>query len=302
MKSIVTGGGGFIGSELVTELTSRKHDVEVINRVNQHGLFEGCDLTSRNMIPQLVKGIREFNPDVIFHLASDTSIKRSWDNPYEFINRNISITENLIEAIAMSGLNPLLILMSTSAVYDDKDSPIEETFRLAPSSPYAISKLALESVALRYRNAVIVRPFFTIGAKRKGDIIQDWLEQLKRIKNIGVPAYLNVGDLSLERDYLEVSESAKSLIQISEKATPGETYNLCSGTSTRLNDICRALISEMGCDDLVQLKINPDLNQKARQKVIGDNSKLHQCGVRPIFNLKNSLKLILANQESEKMN
>jgi GDP-4-dehydro-6-deoxy-D-mannose reductase len=302
MKTIVTGAAGFIGSELVTELRSRNHGVEVINRVNQQGLFEGCNLTSRNMIPQLVKGIREANPDVIFHLASDTSIKKSWDNPYEFINSNISITENLVEAIGMSGLNPLLILMSSSAVYDDKDSPIEESFRLAPSSPYAISKLTLESVALRYRNAVIVRPFFTIGAKRKGDIIHDWLEQLKRIQNLGVPTYLNVGDLSLERDYLEVNESAKSLIQISEYATPGEIYNLCSGTSTRLEDICHTLISEMGCDKLAQLKINPDLNQKARQKVIGDNSKLRQCGVKPLFNLKNSIKLILANHESAAKN
>jgi GDP-4-dehydro-6-deoxy-D-mannose reductase len=298
MKTIVTGAGGFIGSELVTELRSRNHGVEVINRVNQQGLFEGCNLTSRNMIPRLIKGIRETTPDVIFHLASDTSIKKSWDNPYEFINSNVSITENLVEAIGMSGLNPLLILMSSSAVYDDKDSPIEESFRLAPSSPYAISKLALESVALRYRNAVIVRPFFTIGAKRKGDIIHDWLEQLKRIQNLGVPAYLNVGDLSLERDYLEVNESAKSLIQISEYATPGEIYNLCSGTSTRLHDVCHTLISEMGCDKLVQLKINPDLNQKAKQRVIGDNSKLRQCGVKPLFNLKNSIKLILANHES----
>lgn len=298
MRTIVTGAGGFIGSELVTELRSRNHAVEVIARVNQQGLFEGCNLTLRNMIPRLVKGMREFNPDVIFHLASDTSIKKSWDNPYEFINSNISITENLVEAIRLSGLNPLLILMSSSAVYDDKDSPIEESFRLAPSSPYAISKLALESVALRYRNAIIVRPFFTIGAKRKGDIIHDWLEQLQRIQNLGVPTYLNVGDLSLERDYLEVNESAKSLMQISEYATPGEIYNLCSGISTRLQDICHTLISEMGCDKLVKLKINPDLNQKARQRVIGDNSKLRQCGVTPTFNLKNSIKLILVNHES----
>jgi len=298
MKTIVTGAGGFIGSELVTELTIRKHTVEVINRVNQQGLFEGCDLTSRNMIPQLVKGIREFNPDVIFHLASDTSIKKSWDNPYDFINHNISITENLIEAIGLSGLDPFLILMSSSAVYDDNNSPIDESFRLAPSSPYAISKLAGEAVALRYRNAAIVRPFFTIGAKRKGDIIHDWLAQLKTIKDLGVPAYLHVGDLSLERDYLEVNESAKSLIQISENAIPGEIYNLCSNTSTSLQDICDTLIAEMSCQSLVKLNVNSDLVQKARQRVIGDNSKLNQFGVKPTFNLNSSIKMIAASHIS----
>jgi GDP-4-dehydro-6-deoxy-D-mannose reductase len=299
MRTIVTGAGGFIGSELVTELRKNKHVVEVINRINIQGLFSGCDLTSRNVIPNLAMGIRELNPDVIFHLASDTSIKKSWINPYEFIKSNIFITENLVEAIALSGLDPMLILMSSSAVYDDKSSPIEESFRLAPSSPYAISKLAGEAVALRYRNSVVVRPFFTIGAKRKGDIIHEWLPQIKKIKSLGVPAYLNVGDLSLERDYLDVSESAKSLIQISENATPGEIYNLCSNTSTRLQDVCDALISEMQCDSLVKFNIKPDLNQYARQRVIGDNSKLNQFGINPIFNLKSSISIIAATHISK---
>lgn len=292
MRIVVTGASGFIGSSLVKTLVSRQHSVAEINRVGANGIFSDLNLLAKQDVQKIAIGIREFEPDIVFHLAANTSIDASWKSPYDFISENIALSENLLEAIKISGKIPLLVLMSSSAVYDDSDSRISETFRLAPSSPYAISKLSTEAIALRYLNTIVVRPFFTVGASRRGDIIDEWLSKIIEIKLSGLEGLLEVGDLSLERDYLDVEDSARLLIEIAEKGIPGEIYNLCSGISTRLYDICEILIEHVASGSKIEIKSKTILNSKSRKKVVGNNSKLKLLGIEPGNKLRESIKKI----------
>ena len=293
MKAVVTGANGFIGSALISALVSNRYSVAEINRVNESGLFAGLNLSSKQDIRDISNKIRDFAPDIIFHLASNTSIEASWRSSFEFISGNISLGENLLDAIVLSGTHPLLVLASSSAVYDDSNFKIPETFRLAPSSPYAISKLSTENIALRYSKTIIVRPFFTIGANRRGDVIDEWLSAINEIKLSGSHGVLRVGDLTLERDYLEVDESARLLVEIAEKGSIGEIYNLCSGESISLQKVCESLIQATQSTPLISIKSTEKMGPTTKRRVLGDISKLAKLGIEPSFNLEKSLKKIV---------
>ena len=294
----MTGANGFIGTELVRTLNSNLNNVVEINRINKSGLFRNLNLSGKQDVKKIADKIREFDPDVIFHLASNTSIKASWENPFEFIRDNILLSENLLEAIELSGIEPLLILLSSSAVYDDSNLEIPETFRLAPSSPYAISKLSSETIALRYPNTMVIRPFFTIGANRRGDIIDEWLSGINTIRASGKPGTLNVGDLTLLRDYLDVEVSAKLLVEIAMKGSAGEIYNLCSGVGTTMQNVCNALIKATGSGKLVAVQSEIESKSISKHKVIGDKSKLAKLGIKPYFDLNKTINKILSDRKN----
>ena len=293
MKAVVTGANGFIGSALISALVSNRYSVAEINRVNESGLFAGLNLSSKQDVRNISNKIRDFAPDIIFHLASNTSIEASWRSSFEFISGNINLGENLLDAIVLSGTHPLLVLASSSSVYDDSDFKIPETFRLAPSSPYAISKLSTENIALRYSKTIIVRPFFPIGANRRGDVIDEWLSAINEIKLSGSHGVLRVGDLTLERDYLEVDESARLLIEIAEKGSIGEIYNLCSGEGISLQKVCESLIQATQSTPLISIKSTEKMGPTTKRRVVGDISKLAKLGIEPSFNLEKSLKKIV---------
>lgn len=292
MRAVVTGANGFIGRVLSNTLVLKQHTISEINRINESGIFSECNLLLKQDIKNIAAGFHEFKPDVIFHLAAKTSIEASWKSPFELMSENIAFGENLLEAIHSSGTNPLLILVSSSAVYDESSSVIAETYRLAPSSPYAVSKLASEALALRYPKSIIVRPFFTIGAGRRGDIIDEWVCAIEKIKASNSPGILNVGDLSLERDYLDVDECSRILIEIAEKGSAKEIYNVCSGISTSLENVCTSLVEVTKSSTLITIKSNAVQNTRFKKRVVGDTSKLSKLGITPRFNLRESLRHI----------
>ena len=282
-----------MGKALVSALVSSRYDVAEINRVNESGFFSGTNLFAKQDVQNIASKIQEFEPHFIFHLASNTSINASWERPFDFINGNILLAENLLEAIKLSGAQPLLLLLSSSAVYDDSDVQIPETFRLAPSSPYAISKLSTENIALRYSNTIIIRPFFTIGAGRRGDVIDEWLSAISEMKLSGSHGVLKVGDLTLERDYLEVDQSARLLIEIAEKGSTREIYNLCSGVTTSLQKISESLIQVTQSAPLISVQSTKSKDLKIKRKVVGDISKLTKLGIEPTFDLDASIDKIV---------
>ena len=91
MKTVVTGANGFIGRALTSSLLSSAHTVAEINRVNLAGLFSDLNLAIRQDAQKIALGLENYNPDVIFHLASNTSINASWKSPFEFMSGNIEL-------------------------------------------------------------------------------------------------------------------------------------------------------------------------------------------------------------------
>ena len=171
LKVLVTGGAGFIGSNIVEELLKKGHSVRVLDnfstgkRDNLNGLeddihlFEG-DIRSHNIVQEAVNGM-----DVILHQAALPSVPRSIKDPITTNDVNINGTLNLLEAAVKSSVQRFVYASSSSVYGDSPELPKKETMTPNPLSPYAVSKLAgekycqvfsriygLETIGLRYFN------------------------------------------------------------------------------------------------------------------------------------------------------
>ena len=155
MKALITGGAGFIGSNIAKELASRGSDVVVLDdlssgyRSNIQGIAGVClveaDVRDPTAVDAAVKGI-----DVIFHLAASVGNKRSIDQPVNDAEINVIGTLRVLEAARMAGVRKVVISSSAGIFGELKTLPIREDHPVEPDSPYGASKLCAEKEGLAY--------------------------------------------------------------------------------------------------------------------------------------------------------
>ena len=161
-RFIVTGGFGFIGSNLIRHLLNKNYKVLNIDNLsysaqkyNLIGInsknykFKKIDINKKK---EILKVLRNFKPNGIFNLAADTHVDRSIDNSYNFIKNNILGTYNLLEALRLFEKKIKLIHISTDEVYGDVPAPKRsyENSPYIPSSPYSASKASSDHLVLAY--------------------------------------------------------------------------------------------------------------------------------------------------------
>jgi UDP-glucose 4-epimerase len=213
MKKIaVTGGAGFIGSNLVERLLSHGHEVTVVDDLST-GLksnldltkitFHEISLTERDGLAKAVKGV-----DAIVHLGARGSVPRSLKNPIATHDVNATGTLNVLEAARSNGVH--VIFSSSSSVYGRNGQlPKDESMWLSPLTPYAASKLAAEGYVQAYGAAydvpvTLLRFFNVFGPKQRPDheyaaVLPKWI--WKAMNNEAIDVY---GDGSQTRDFTYV--------------------------------------------------------------------------------------------------
>ena len=246
---IVTGGLGFIGSNLIDLLISKKYSVINLDKVSYSSNFYNlkeykshtkykfikCDLNSKKILNILLK----YKPICIFNLAAETHVDRSIDGPKNFINSNILGTFNLLEAfkIFSSKHNSKLVHISTDEVYGDiLKGRSDEKYSYKPSSPYAASKAASDHLVYSYIRtykipAVISNCSNNYGPKQHPEkLIPKLIYNI--INNKELPIY---GRGKNSREWLHVKDHCIALFKIFEKGKNGEFYNI--GSNKNLNNI-----------------------------------------------------------------
>jgi UDP-glucose 4-epimerase len=213
MKKIaVTGGAGFIGSNLVERLLSQGHEVTVVDDLST-GLksnldltkvsFHEISLTDRDALAKAVKGV-----DAIVHLGARGSVPRSIKNPIATHDVNATGTLNVLEAARSNGAH--VVFSSSSSVYGRNGQlPKDESMWLSPLTPYAASKLAAEGYVQAYGAAyevpvTLLRFFNVFGPKQRPDheyaaVLPKWI--WKAMNNEAIDVY---GDGSQTRDFTYV--------------------------------------------------------------------------------------------------
>ena len=248
-KIIVTGGLGFIGSNLIDLLISKKYSVINLDKVSYSSNFYNlkiykshtkytfikCDLNSKKMLNILLK----YKPICIFNLAAETHVDRSIDGPKNFINSNILGTFNLLEAfrIFSSKHNTKLVHISTDEVYGDiLKGRSDEKCSYKPSSPYAASKAASDHLVYSYIRtykipAVISNCSNNYGPKQHPEkLIPKLIYNI--VHNKELPIY---GRGKNSREWLHVKDHCMALFKIFDKGKIGEFYNI--GSYKNLNNI-----------------------------------------------------------------
>ena len=247
-KILVTGGLGFIGSNLIKLLIKKKNKVINIDKVtyasnfyntkeflkNQNYKFVKCDLNNKKKLRQII-GI--FKPNVIFNLAAETHVDRSIDGPKNFISSNIIGTFNLLEIIRTLKNKTKLIHISTDEVYGDVltgRSKEEDSYK--PSSPYSASKASSDHLVYSYIRTFNIPAIVTNCSNNYGP--RQHPEKLipKLIYNIlnnkELPIY---GKGKNSREWIYVDDHCEALIKVSKVGKLGEFYNI--GSNYNLDNI-----------------------------------------------------------------
>jgi len=240
-KVIVTGGLGFIGSNLINIL-KKKYFIINIDKVTYASNFKNIDPDIKNykFYKQdinnkifIKKILEKYNPSIIFNLAAETHVDRSIDGPKQFIESNILGVFNLLEAIRDYKKKIKLIHISTDEVYGDikKNHKSKEEDRYNPSSPYSASKASADLLIKSYIRTYKIPAIITNCCNNFGP--NQYPEKLipTIIYNIlnkkPIPIY---GIGKNVREWIYVEDHCDALIKIAEKGIIGENYNIGSGT------------------------------------------------------------------------
>jgi len=277
-KIVVTGGLGFIGSNLIDLLIKNGFFVLNIDKVsyasnfyntlnfknNKNYKYLKLNINNKN---KLIKIFAKYKPIGIFNLAAETHVDRSIDSPDQFINSNILGTFNLLEAFrkySKKNKKSKLIHISTDEVYGDIiKGRTKENYPYSPSSPYAASKASSDHLVLSYVKTFKINAMITNCSNNYGP--RQHPEKLipKMIYNIlnGKPLPL-YGNGKNSREWIYVKDHCEALIKVFKSGKIGQTYNIGSNKNLNNIEICKNLLSVA--------KKNIKIGKKVKIKFIKD--------------------------------
>jgi len=256
-KIIVTGGSGFIGSNLVNYLINKKYYVINIdkltyssNKYDKNSLskknykFLKIDINNKKKIKSV---LNKYKPDCIFNLAAETHVDRSIDSPHQFIYSNILGVFNILEVIKEYNKNNKkikLIHISTDEVYGDiKSKKSDEKFPYNPSSPYSASKASADHLIRSYIRTYNLPAIISNCCNNYGPF--QFPEKLipKIISNIlsnkSLPVYAK-GQNS--REWIYVNDHCDALYKIYKRGKIGESYNVGSNDNLKNVNIVKIVL------------------------------------------------------------
>ena len=262
-KIIITGGSGFIGSNLVNYFLKKKYFVINVDKLAYSGnnynlkninkknyVFLKSDINNRSAI---IKALKKYKPSSVFNLAAETHVDRSIDNPAPFIHSNINGVFNLLEAIRFCNQNLKkkikLIHVSTDEVYGDivdKSKRADEAYSYKPSSPYAASKASADHLVKSYIRTYNFPAIISNCSNNYGP--RQFPEKLipKLIFNIlnnkELPIY---GNGLNSREWIFVDDHCRALELLSMKGKIGENYNIGSGYDLTNIELTKLIIKIM---------------------------------------------------------
>jgi dTDP-glucose 4,6-dehydratase len=253
-KIIITGGLGFIGSNLINILKD-KYFIINIDKVSYASNFNNIDSNIKNYKfykqdinnKVFIKNIlKKYTPSIIFNLAAETHVDRSIDGPKQFIESNILGVFNLLESIRNYSKKIKLIHISTDEVYGDikKNYKSKEGDAYNPSSPYSASKASgdflIKSYIRTYKiPAIITNCCNNFGPNQYPEkLIPTIIYNILNKKHI--PIY---GKGKNIREWIYVKDHCDAIVKIAEKGICGENYNIGSGTVLNNIQIAKKIIS-----------------------------------------------------------
>jgi UDP-glucose 4-epimerase len=252
IKALVTGGAGFIGSNIVAHLLQEGHEVVVLDNLlsgYRQNLFAGArftegDVRDERTVAEAVQGV-----EVVFHLAASVGNTRSIEHPIDDSEINVIGTLRILEAARTAGVRKVVFSSSAGIFGELKTLPIREDHPVEPDSPYGASKLAAEKMCLAYHKlygleAACLRYFNVYGVRQRydayGNVIPIFAHRILNETPITI-----FGDGEQTRDFVNV----RDVVQANYKAALSHAsgaFNIASATSITINELAKLMLETSG--------------------------------------------------------
>lgn len=298
MKVLVTGGAGFIGSNLVKTLVQQGDDVVVLDNLSSgykkniaHLLsnidFVEGDIRNRDLLNKIMPKV-----EVIYHLAASVGNKRSIDHPILDADINVMGTLYLLEAARQHQVRKIVTTSSAGIFGELKTLPIREDHAIEPRTPYASSKLYAEKISLAYADiygieAICLRYFNVYGPNQRfdayGNVIPIFVFQMLQERTLHI-----FGDGEQTRDFVNVEDVVQANIKAAQVQGMTGAFNIASGTRVSINQLISDLQEVSGIRPIVEHK--PIRPGDVRDSLADISAAKKAFGYRPQISLKNGLK------------
>ena len=297
MRALVTGGGGFIGSNVASRLLKAGHKVVVLDnfstgyRVNVESL-EGAetidgDVRDGELVARLLRGA-----DVVFHLAASVGNSRSIADPVDDAEVNLVGTLRLLEGMRRSNSCRKIVYSSSAGIFGQlKHLPIAEDHPLDPDSPYGVSKLGGEKVCLAYTRlydlqAVCLRYFNVYGVNQRydayGNVIPIFVHQLLSGQTLTI-----FSDGEQTRDFVNVADVAEANLRAAAADASG-AFNIASGKSITIKGLVDLLAEVSGLTP--KLEYGPPRKGDVRDSLADVSAARDTLGWAPNVGLREGLR------------
>lgn len=264
MKALITGITGFVGSHLADLLLTK--DVEIIGltrwrspKENIRHLVNKVTLEYGDLLDfsSLHRVLNKHRPDIVFHLAAQSYVPYSFDVPAATLDVNVIGTCNLLEAIRMlresiGSFDPIIHVCSSSECYGqvkEGETPITEDNPFRPASPYAVSKVAEDMLALQYFLSwgmkTIRTRLFTHTGPRRGDVfvVSNFAKQIANIERGAQPPVISVGNLDSIRTFMDVRDAVRAYWMLVNMCPAGEVYNVGGNATMSIKEMLEKLLN-----------------------------------------------------------
>jgi GDP-4-dehydro-6-deoxy-D-mannose reductase len=272
MRILITGIAGLVGSYLAEHLINREPDAKIYGTIRWRSRTDNiehlrsklelieCDVKDPVSIRNLIK---DSTPDVIFHMASQSSVFSSWHSPRETLLTNILGEVNLFEAARDLCPSCKILIPCSSEEYglvNPEFLPVNENTDFHPLSPYAVSKVVQDLAAYQYSRSYgipiyRIRAFNHTGPRREPVFVEsDFAKRIAEIEAGKAEPVIFVGNLEARRDYSDVRDVVRAYRLAGEKCNPGEAYNVCSGKVISIGEMLHILLSLT--DRKIEIKVD----------------------------------------------
>ena len=251
MKYLITGIAGFVGRHYINYLRSHKPSVKIFG-IDEHqqalqNLPKSIPTFSFSLLDRYKTEdvIKTIQPDVIIHLASQSSVQKSWEMPAETFLNNTSSFLTILESVKKHKFKTKILSVGTSEGYGvvlSTSLPLQEHHLTNPCNPYAIARVAQEQLSSLYSKAfnipiICTRSFNHVGPYQSPTyVVSSLVKQCEEI-NLGLRTSIDCGNTAIVRDFIDVRDVIKAYELLIEHGIPGEIYNICSGTGRSIEEV-----------------------------------------------------------------
>jgi GDP-4-dehydro-6-deoxy-D-mannose reductase len=255
-RILITGASGFVGRHLLAQCRLN-YPQALVYGLFRHDYTQSIEQEGVHPIVGDVSSFQDMSravaiaqPDIVFHLAAQSSVARSWQDPVGTLRANAEGFLHLIEALCKEKLTSRVLISGSSEQYGEvspAENPINEDQPFRPMNPYAVSKVAQDLYGYQYfvshnMPVIRVRAFNHFGpGQAQKFVIPSFAQQIASMEAGKIEPVLAVGNLQAQRDFMPVEDVVAAYLALAERGHPGMAYNVGSGHAYSIGEIVHIL-------------------------------------------------------------